>query len=612
MADIALIKQRLTADVLAVCKRLLPNGKQEGSEWRCGSIDGDKGQSLGVHLFGVKAGVWCDFNGGKGGDLVDLWREVNRQSLPQALDDIRKQYGLDAPQFASKPEKTYRAPAKPNCRKPEGAVRDYLTEVRNIPEASLDAYKISEQGNRIIYPFLRPDGSLALVKAQEAMDGSKSIPTEKDCEPILFGWQAIDVNAREITICEGEKDAPSLHAYGYPALSVPFGGGRGAKQQWIENEFERLQNFEKIYLALDNDKPGHEAAEEITERLGRHRCYRVILPFKDANDCLMEGVSRELIEAAFEGAESLDPKGLRQPLEFLDKVINLFHPKDGQHVGYQTPYWKLRDKLRFQPGDTTVWTGATGAGKSQVWSDCCIDWIKQGSRVCIASLEMKGERTLYRMVKQITGADVPTPKFIKAGLMELTGGLLIYDHVGKSKITDLLEVFEYCRAKYGCDQVVLDSLMRLGVAADDYAGQEKAMYAFVNWNAEKNVHGHLVAHSRKGGASGGAPETEDIKGGMEIGGNAANVISIWRNKKREEELAFGARDGEVLSEIELIEVEKTPGVIFNVAKQRNGDFEGKIGLWFDQPSYRYYCEHDFNVLSRQYINQSTVPEFNSN
>lgn len=609
MSDIATIKQRLNSDVLGVCKQLLPGGKQDGAEWRCGDVTGEKGKSLGVHLFGNKAGIWCDFNGGKGGDLIELWREVKGMNLPQALDDIRKHYGTEAPRMAIKPERAYRQPAKPKCQKPVGIVRDYLTEVRNIPEASLEAYKIAEQGDRIIFPFLRPDGSLALVKARKSADGEKPVPTEKDCEPILFGWQAIDQNAREVTICEGELDAPSLHSYGFPALSVPFGGGRGGKQQWIENEFERLQNFEKIYLCLDMDKSGQDAADEISERLGRHRCYRVKLPHKDANDCLMEGVGREVIENAFEQAESLDPKGLRQPMEFLDDVIDLFYPQEGQHTGYHTPYWKLKGRLKFQPGDTTIWTGATGAGKSQIWSDCCVDWIKQGSRVCIASLEMRGKRTLARMIKQITGVDMPTPKFIKAGLMEITGSLLIYDHVGKSKISDLLEVFEYCRSKYGVDQVVVDSLMRLGLSSDDYAGQEKSMFELVNWTADRLVHSHLVAHARKGGSSDKAPESEDIKGGMEIGGNAANILSIWRNRKREDELTFEERDGVKLTDIELDEVREKPGVIFNVAKQRNGDFEGKIGLWFDQKSYRYYCERDYNPLDRQYIQLSSVPEF---
>ncbi len=608
MSDISTIKSLMNDNVLSLCRDLLPGGKEQGSEWRCGDLGGGKGQSLGVHLQGKKKGVWCDFNGGEGGDMIELWRKVKSQSLPEALDDIRKYYNLSAPELASKPEKKYRQPKKPACKKPEGVVRDYLVEVRNIPEASLEAYKISGRGNIIFFPFTRPDGSLALLKTQKAADGEKSKPTEQDCEPILFGWAAIDPNAREITICEGEKDAPSLHAYGFPALSVPFGGGKGKKQQWIENEFERLQRFEKIYLALDDDKAGDEAAEEIAARLGRHRCYRVKLPLKDANDCLMEGISRDVIEEAFINAESLDPKGLRQPMDFLEEVTELFHPQEGQHVGYQTPYWKLKNLLIFKPGDTTVWTGASGAGKSQVWSDCCPGWIQQGSRICIASLEMKASRTLYRMIRQITGLETPTPKFIRAGLMEFTGGLFVYDHVGKASMPDLLEVFEYCRAKYGCDQFIVDSLMRLGVSSDDYSGQEKATYSFVNWNAENNVHGHLVAHARKGGSANGAPETEDIKGGMEIGGNASNIVSIWRNRKRDDELKFGERDGEVLSPHEIEEIRKKPGVILNVAKQRNGDYEGKIGLWFDQTSYRYYCEPDFNPLSRTYIQPSQVKE----
>lgn len=610
MADIATLKDILNSNVVSVCKHLLPGGEEKGNEYRCASIDGGKGQSLGVHLKGAKAGVWADFNGGEGGDLVDLWRKAKGMSLSEALSDIRKYFGVEDPKIKVQ-AKSYRRPSRPACVTPSGLVRDYLTEVRNIPEASIHAYKIAEKGDRIIFPFLSPSGELKLVKSRKAADGEKPVPTEKDCEPCLFGWQAIDSDAREVTICEGELDAPSLHSYGFPALSVPFGGGKGAKQQWIENEFEEMQRFERIYLALDNDKPGREAAEEIAERLGRHRCYVVKLPFKDANECRMEGVSREDIEAAFDAAESLDPKGLRQPMELLDEVIGIFYPEPGQHVGYETPYWKLKGKLRFQPGDTTVWTGATGAGKSQVWSDCAVDWIKQGSRVCIASLEMKGKWTLARMVRQITGVSDPTRKFIKAGLMEVTGGLIIYDHVGKSKIGDLLAIFEYCRAKYGCDQFVVDSLMRLGLSADDYAGQEKAMYELVNWTADRPVHSHLVAHARKGGSSSGAPESEDIKGGMEIGGNASNIISIWRNRKREDELNFGERDGEALTNAEMDELRKKPGVILNVAKQRNGDYEGKIGLWFDQQSYRYYCESNFNPLSRNYIRLSEVPEFDA-
>ena len=62
------ISQLLAKDAESIARMLLPNGKRDGSEWRCGSVDGDEGTSLGVHLTGSKAGVWKDFSGGSGGD----------------------------------------------------------------------------------------------------------------------------------------------------------------------------------------------------------------------------------------------------------------------------------------------------------------------------------------------------------------------------------------------------------------------------------------------------------------------------------------------------------------------------------------------------------------
>jgi hypothetical protein len=51
---------------------LLPNGRREGVEWRCGSVAGERGHSLSVHLGGHKAGIWADFATGEGGDALDL------------------------------------------------------------------------------------------------------------------------------------------------------------------------------------------------------------------------------------------------------------------------------------------------------------------------------------------------------------------------------------------------------------------------------------------------------------------------------------------------------------------------------------------------------------
>lgn len=577
MSDITELKHMLNDRVMQVCEYLLPNGILEGSEWRVGSVDGEAGKSMGVHVSGAKAGVWADFNSGQGGDLIELWRLVRRLDLVKALEEIRDYLGVEKPEFYKISEKTYKKPVKPKCTAPKSQVLEYL-ESRMIFSDTLAKYKIAEDGNKIVFPFLKPNGELSLVKTREAVDGAKPKPTSAGCEPILFGWQAIDPNARTIALTEGEVDSLSLAQYGHDALSVPFGGGGGAKQQWIENDFENLERFETIYIVTDNDGPGEEAAQEIASRLGLHRCLRVILPFKDANECLCEGVTKETIDECFKNAKTMDPSGLRRVLDFADKVENLFYPEPGQHVGYKTAYGEIGDKLLFRPGELTIWTGATGAGKSQILSDNIPTWIEQGSKICMASLEMAPHQSLKRVVKQSTGCDRPTKYFLRQSLEWLNEGLMIYELVGKSGIVNLLEVFDYARAKYGCDQFIIDSLMRLGIASDDYVEQEKAVFEAINWTIQKNVHVHFVAHGRK--SFGNVPESEDIKGASEIGANAFNIVSIWRNRQVEDWRENGTPE----------EIEKSlsmAGVIMNVAKQRNGDFEGKIGMNFDQETYQY-------------------------
>jgi twinkle protein len=255
----------------------------------------------------------------------------------------------------------------------------------------------------------------------------------------------------------------------------------------------------------------------------------------------------------------------------------------------------LDDRLLFRPGELTLWTGASGAGKSQILSDCLVDWIGQGSRICLSSLEMKPEQSLKRMCKQTVGLDRPTERVIRESLKWLDQGLLLYERVGKAGIKGLFEIFDFARAKYGCDQFIIDSLMRLGIDGDDYNAQEKALFEIVDWTLKSNVHVHLVAHSRKGDKDRGVPETEDIKGAMEIGANAFNIVTVWRNRKLEDQIK-AAKDDE-----ERRKLEEKPTVIMNIAKQRNGDFEGKVGLWFDQASYQYQSSHDRSEWKRRYL-----------
>ena len=308
------VSKALAKRTFEVVSFLLPNGKKQGHEYCVGNVYGASGDSLKIHLEGEKAGVWCDFATGEGGDLLDLWVNSRSITLPEALTQACDYLGIKpTPLAGKKPEKFKRPAALPAQREDYNSpVHQYLMTERKLTSETLSRFKIGERNGEIIFPSYR-NGDLISVKYMKLKrdNGKKVMYVEKDCEPSLFGWQAIPDKARKIVICEGEIDAMSLYQYGLPALSVPFGAGTGRKHEWVEYEFDRLSMFDEIYICMDNDDEGKKASEEIIARLGPHRCLMVALPMKDASECLKIGLKPHDMEYLFSQAISIDPKELK-------------------------------------------------------------------------------------------------------------------------------------------------------------------------------------------------------------------------------------------------------------------------------------------------------------
>ncbi|WP_182984892.1 DUF7146 domain-containing protein [Gluconacetobacter aggeris] len=70
--DAATLAAMLAERIAVLAPELLPHGHREGVEWRCGSLAGERGQSLAVRLTGPRRGVWADFSSGERGDALDL------------------------------------------------------------------------------------------------------------------------------------------------------------------------------------------------------------------------------------------------------------------------------------------------------------------------------------------------------------------------------------------------------------------------------------------------------------------------------------------------------------------------------------------------------------
>jgi hypothetical protein len=88
----------------ALCRQLLPGGRREGAEWRCGSVQGETGKSMAVHLTGAKAGVWADFAAGEGGDALDLVKACIGDDTAAAVSWAKDWLGIgDGPAPAARP-----------------------------------------------------------------------------------------------------------------------------------------------------------------------------------------------------------------------------------------------------------------------------------------------------------------------------------------------------------------------------------------------------------------------------------------------------------------------------------------------------------------------------
>lgn len=269
---------------------------------------------------------------------------------------------------------------------------------------------------------------------------------------------------------------------------------------------------------------------------------------------------------------------VRPASEWAEDVIEYFHGHEEKIVGHPTPWAKVDNRLMFRPGEVTLWPGINGHGKSGVANFVMLNAIVIGARACIASFEMKPEVTMRNLNRQAVGAYVPTVEAINAFHRWTDDRLWIYAHQGQLTPSRMLAVARYCRKELGIDHIVIDSLMKCGLAPDDYAGQKNFVDALCVLARDTGIHIHLVHHMRKGEREFDTPDKFSVKGAGEITDLVDNVLIVFRNKRKESQLET-EKDPEKLKELMQI-----PDTTLICAKQRHFSWEGRISLWFDKDS----------------------------
>ena len=248
--------------------------------------------------------------------------------------------------------------------------------------------------------------------------------------------------------------------------------------------------------------------------------------------------------------------------------------------GHPLPWMKTRKLFRFRPGEVTLWAGVNGHGKSLMTGFVMLDLIAARQKVCIASFEMKPHSTIERMVRQwcefpayAEFASHPDGIASTRDLYEQFGTLTdsrlwLYDQQGTVTADQMVAVARYCAKELGIQHLVIDSLMKCVKGEDDYNGQKAFVDELCAIARDHSIHIHLVHHIRKLENELKKPDKTDVKGTGAITDQVDNILLVWRNKS------------EARKAVE-------PDAALICCKQRHGEWEGGINLWFDRDSQQY-------------------------
>ncbi len=263
---------------------------------------------------------------------------------------------------------------------------------------------------------------------------------------------------------------------------------------------------------------------------------------------------------------------------FADGLLAEFAVRDESGVRPVMTSTKL-NRIEFRPGELTAWAGYNGHRKSMFTGQVALDFCRAGIRTMVASFEMSCERSLARMARQAFGVAYPSGDQLRRLNAWSDGRLWMFDHLGRIDPSLCIAVCRYFATELKGQQVFIDSMMMVCSSEESMDEQKQYVTDLVRMAQETGLHVHLITHCRKPmHGEDKWPTKYDLRGSAAISDQAHNVITVWSNRDKLAKLQENPHDSGALSE---------PDARVSVEKQRNGDFEGAVRLWWHPPSMRF-------------------------
>jgi len=303
----------------------------------------------------------------------------------------------------------------------------------------------------------------------------------------------------EIIVTEGELDVPAM--WDIIRRDGIVSGTTGAGN-WSEEWSDDLEPYRGFLLAYDNDQAGHDGAEKVAEALGRDRCSRVLLPYKDAGECLVAGVGSDVMGSLLAVAQPMIGLRFVRPGDMMDQLEKMIeHPDDLK--GLPTSSTNVNKCVGgLRPGLWVV-TGETSSGKTTwttwlLWDQAC-----RGIPVLATSFEQRPIGTMQKFLRMQMGGDFTeyTKEERRAAGDALNRlPITILDHYGHLELDDLIRAIKYARRRLGVRVAQIDH-MGFIVHAEDEDGErfaiEKAIRELMTVAVQDGICLILIVHPNR-------------------------------------------------------------------------------------------------------------------
>lgn len=436
----------------------------------------------------------------------------------------------------------------------QGAYRDLTKRGISMSTCKKAGYWIGRDSDGSVYQVANYRDQNGNIVSQKLRGQDKRFTTKGNHNSESLFLKHLWNGGKQIIITEGEIDALTimeLQDCKFPVVSL--GNGASSAKKTLSANYDYLNQFERIVLFFDMDEAGRKAIEESVPVLPKDKVYVAVLPHKDANECLVKGDSKAILEQVW-NANKYIPDGVVSAKSMKERVLNELQSENTVGILFDKHPILNEMTLGCRKGEVIMVTSGSGMGKSTWVRQQALAWGKSGLKVGMAMLEEKCEETIMDLLGmdnkiRLRQQDIDIKKeIIKDGRFDKwynnlfgSNNFYLYDSFAEAETDRLLSKLSYMRNGLDCDVIILDHIS-IVVSASGEADERKLidnlMTKLKSFAKTSNVILVVVCHLKnpdkgKPHEEGRAISVTDLRGSGGLRQLSDTIIGLERNQQGE-------------------------------------------------------------------------------